>query len=139
VEFVGQYGWLPLTPENVVNEYKGMIINQHPAPLDPGNPDFGGKGMYGKAAVYARLLFVKRTNRDFWNEAIAHRVEKEYDKGKVVKALRVPIESDDTVETLYARLYPFEYETQIQTLDDFANGKSYGSRSRRALDPFGRI
>src|SRR3989344_1245413 len=34
VNFIGQYGWLVKTPENVLNEYKGMIVNQHPAPLD---------------------------------------------------------------------------------------------------------
>ena len=123
VEFIGQYGWLPLTPANVVKKYEGMIINQHPVPLDPGRPDFGGKGMHGRAAVCARLLFVKKTNRDWWNETIAHRVEEEYDKGAVVKALRVPILTDDTVESLYnERIFPSEYKTQIQTLQDFADG-----------------
>jgi len=123
VEFVGQYGWLPLTPSNVIKEYEGKIINQHPVPLDPGRPDFGGKGMWGKQAVCARLLFVKKTGRDFWNETIAHRVTKDYDMGAVVKAFRVPIFPDDTVDSLYnTRIFPMEYVTQIQTLQDFADG-----------------
>lgn len=122
VDFVGQYGWLPLTPPNVIAAYEGMIVNQHPAPLDPGRPDFGGKGMWGRRAVCARLLFVRRVQRDFWTEATAHRVTAEYDMGAVVKATKVPILSEDDVASLYARLYPVEYETQIATLRDFVNG-----------------
>ncbi len=45
VDLVGQYGWLPLTPPNVIEAYENMIVNQHPGPLDPGRPDFGGEGM----------------------------------------------------------------------------------------------
>src|SRR5260221_5797867 len=40
VEFIGQYGWLCLTPKNVIENYPGMMTNQHPGPLDPGRPDF---------------------------------------------------------------------------------------------------
>jgi phosphoribosylglycinamide formyltransferase-1 len=123
VEFIGQYGWLPKTPLNVIQAYEGMIVNQHPVPLDPGHPDFGGKGMWGRRAVCARLLFVRRVDRDFWTEAISHRVEKEFDTGAIVRAVRVPIVPDDTVETLYARLLPVEYKAQIQTVRDFAAGQ----------------
>jgi len=34
VDFIGQYGWLVKTPENVCEAFKGRIINQHPGPLD---------------------------------------------------------------------------------------------------------
>jgi len=65
VDFIGQYGWMVLTPENVIREYKNMIVNQHPGPLDMGEPDFGGKGMYGLRVHQARIEFVKKVNRDF--------------------------------------------------------------------------
>lgn len=122
VDFVGQYGWLVKTPANVVAVYHDRIVNQHPSPLDPGRPDFGGKGMYGRRAVYARMQFVKRVNRDFWTEATAHRVVMDYDRGSVVRATRVEIKPDDTVASLYERLLPMEYETQIAALRDFADG-----------------
>ena len=46
-DWIGQYGWMPKTPANVIEAFSGRMINQHPGPLDPGYPDFGGKGMYG--------------------------------------------------------------------------------------------
>jgi phosphoribosylglycinamide formyltransferase-1 len=122
VEFIGQYGWLCLTPENVIKEFEGMIVNQHPGPLDPGRPDFGGKGMFGRAVHAARLEFVKRTNRDYWTEAVSHRVTAEYDQGAVLNAVKVPIERDDSVEKLQDRVLRFEYDVQIKTLQDFADG-----------------
>jgi len=121
-EFIGQYGWLCLTPENVVKEFEGMIVNQHPGPLDPGRPDFGGKGMFGRAVHAARLEFVTKTNRAFWTEATAHRVTAEYDQGAVLNIVKVPINKGDDAEKLQARVLPFEYEAQIKTLQDFADG-----------------
>ena len=35
VDLIGQYGWLPLTPANVVEAYQGSMINQRPGPLRP--------------------------------------------------------------------------------------------------------
>jgi len=122
IDFIGQYGWLVKTPENVIEAYKDMIINQHPGPLDTGRPDFGGTGMYGMRVHQARLEFVRRTNREFWTEATAHRVTVNFDEGKIVKRKQVPIFENDTSETLQARVLPVEHEVQIETLRDFANG-----------------
>ena len=122
VEFVGQYGWLCLTPGNVIEEYKNKITNQHPGPLDPGRPDFGGHGMYGRRVHATRLEFVKKTNHDFWTEATVHRVTAEYDKGKILNIIRVPIQENDDVDSLQERVLQKEYEAQIQTLQDFADG-----------------
>lgn len=122
VEFVGQYGWLAKTPQIVCEVYKGMITNQHPGPLDPeGNGDFGGVGMYGMRVHEARFQFVRKTNRDFWTEATAHRVTTNFDEGNIVKCKRVEIMPNDTAESLQARVLPVEHEVQIETLQDFAN------------------
>ncbi|MBM3257046.1 MAG: phosphoribosylglycinamide formyltransferase [Candidatus Liptonbacteria bacterium] len=120
VDFVGQYGWLVKTPENVIKAFEGRIVNQHPGPLDPGRLDFGGQGMYGKRVSAARLFFVRAVNRDFWTEATAHRVAAEYDKGAVVGVQRVPILPEDTPEGLQGRVLPAEYEVQIETVASFA-------------------
>ncbi len=121
IDFIGQYGWLVKTPENVIDAYKDMIVNQHPAPLDPGRPDFGGPGMYGLRDHEARLQFVRKVNRDFWTEAVAHRVTSDFDKGAIVKRKQIPILQNDTAETLQARVLPIEHEIQIETIRDFAN------------------
>ena len=121
VEFIGQYGCMKKTPENVVRAYEGMIVNQHNGPLDTGRPDFGGTGMYGLRVHQARLEFVRRVNRDFWTEATTHRATINYDEGVVLKRIRVPILPNDTVETLYARTLPIEHQVQIEALQDFVN------------------
>jgi len=122
VDFIGQYGWLAKTPANVIEAFRGMMVNQHPGPLDPGRPDFGGKGMFGRRVHCTRLLFVRAVNRDFWTEATAQRVAANYDEGAVLKRAQVPILPDDNVVSLQARVLPVEYDVQIGTLRDFANG-----------------
>lgn len=122
VDFIGQYGWLAKTPENVCATYKDMIVNQHPGPLDPGGiGDFGGAGMYGMRVHEARLEFVRATNREFWTEATCHRVTSNFDEGEILKCKRVEILPNDTAETLQARVLPVEYEVQIAVLQSFAN------------------
>lgn len=123
VTLVGQYGWLIKTPKNVIQAYQGSILNQHPGPLDPGRPDFGGKGMYGRRVNASRMYFVRKTNHDFWTEATAQRAAEDFDAGKVLRRKQVEILPDDTLETLQARLLPVEHEIQIQALEDFMHGR----------------
>lgn len=124
VDLVGHYGWLVKSPANLIAEYKDMIINQHPGPLDPGrDADFGGKGMYGMRVHYTRLKFVQATDRDWWTEVTTHRVAEEYDKGAILDRIQVPIRKDDTAETLADRALLEEHRLQVKVLDDFANGK----------------
>lgn len=135
VDFIGQYGWLVMTPENVCNEYKGQIVNQHPGPLDPGgNGDFGGAGMYGIRVHEARLQFVRKVNRDFWTEATAHFVTPIFDEGAIIKRKQVSILPEDTAETLQARVLPVEYEVQIETLRVLSEG-GLSSRGTREVSP----
>jgi len=121
VDFIGQYGWLVMTPDNVINAFKDKIVNQHPGPLDTGRPDFGGKGMYGIRVHQSRLSFVKKVNRDYWTEATAHRVTNKFDEGAILKREQIPILLDDTAETLQIRVLPVEHKVQIETLKDFIN------------------
>lgn len=123
VDFIGQYGWLCLTPANVIEDFKGRMTNQHPGPLDPGRPDFGGRGMFGRRVIAARLLFAKKTTGNMWTEATAQRVDAEFDRGAVVYKKRLDILSLDSVETLAGRLLPLEHEVQIETLAMFERGK----------------
>ena len=118
VNFLGQYGWLVKTPENVITAFPGMMTNQHPGPLDPGRPDFGGHGMYGMRVHCARLLFVRRTGRDMMTEATCQRVAASYDQGAVLKRRSIAVLPDDTPESLAERLLPVEHEVQIETLAD---------------------
>lgn len=123
VDFIGQYGWLPKTPLNVIDAYDGRMTNQHPGPLDPGRPDFGGPGMYGRRVHCARLYFVRRIGRDFFTEATAQRVAPEFDRGVLLGYTRIPIEEGDDVMTLQQRVLPQEHLLQIETLLAFSEGR----------------
>lgn len=123
VDFIGQYGWMVKTPSNVIEAYAGMMVNQHPGPLDPGRPDFGGEGMFGRRVHCARLYFVRTVKRDFWTEATAQRVAVEYDKGALLKTRAIPILEDDDTMSLQEQVLPQEHALQIEVLDDFANGR----------------
>ncbi len=122
VDIIGQYGWMIKTPENVINVYEGRIINQHPGPLDTGRPDFGGAGMFGLRVHQARLEFIKKADSEFWTEATAHLVTKEFDQGVIIKRRQVPTLKYDTAETLSRRVLPVEHEVQIEALKDLSSG-----------------
>lgn len=129
VSVVTQNGWLPLTPEQVIDGYSETIFNQHPGPL----PDFGGKGMYGRRVHAARLLFARETKREYWTEAVAQRVHKDFDKGVVVKSARVDILPEDTVDSLQQRVLPIEHQVQIDLLKDVARGNIKEQTARATL------
>lgn len=59
VDLISQCGWIPKTPAEVIASFDGHMINQHPGPVDPGRPDFGGKGMFGRRVHCARLYFLR--------------------------------------------------------------------------------
>ena len=115
IEFISQNGWELLTPSNMVKAYEGKITNNHPAPLDPGHPDFGGKGMKGLAVHKAVLNFVRAVNRPFKTEIDIHLITEEFDKGELVAIREVEVESDDTPETLQERVK----EVEKQLMKDF--------------------
>ena len=130
VNFIGQYGWMVLTPENVINTYINMIVNQHPGPLDPGRTGFGGKGWYGRRVHCARIYFVREVQRDFWTEAISQRVDPEYDKGALLYKKVVPIDNinatvslEELTTQLQQKVLPEEHKVQIETLRKAALGE----------------
>ena len=115
IEFISQNGWELLTPANVVKAFEGKITNNHPAPLDPGYPDFGGKGMKGLAVHQAVLNFSKLVNRPFNTEIDIHLITEEFDKGELVAMREVEIKDSDTAESLQMRLK----EVEKQLMRDF--------------------
>lgn len=110
VDFVSQNGWSVLTPANVVEEYKDRIVNSHPAPLDPGYPDFGGQGMHGLAVHQAVLNFARLIKRPFKTEVTLHKAVEEYDKGALLAYSAVEILGGDSAESLQERVKEVEKE-----------------------------
>ena len=106
--FISLNGFSILIPEHVIKVYKDRITNSHPAPLDPGFPDFGGQGMHGLAVHEAVIRFSKMVKRPFHTQVTIHKVTEEYDKGEVLVYSKVKVESDDTAESLQDRVKEVE-------------------------------
>lgn len=113
VNFISQNGWSILTPANVITAYEDHIVNSHPAPLDPGHPDFGGKGMHGLAVHAAVLNFAKAVGRPFKTEVTLHKVTEKYDEGKLLAYTQVEIKPDDSPENLQERVKEAEKEQLV--------------------------
>jgi len=141
VDLVSQNGWLPKTPDSIVEEYEGRIINQHPGPLDPGRVDFGGWRMYGARVTCARLAHQWITGEENpWTESTIHHVVDEYDQGDLIRVLRMEMTSHFRLETInelgqnpqylvettrrvQTQLLPLEHENVIAVLHSFTEGQ----------------
>jgi phosphoribosylglycinamide formyltransferase 1 len=122
VTHISQNGWMVPTPVNVIEAFEGRIFNQHPGPLDPGNPDFGGDGMYGARVHGTVLRFARETGHLSQTEATIHRVEEKYDEGPLMMTEAIDILEGDTAATLADRLLPVEHALQIKFWKQMSEG-----------------
>ena len=107
-------GYLTILPPEVIKTYSRKIVNIHPALL----PMFGGKGFYGIRVHQAVLASgVKYTG------ASAHIVDYGVDTGAVLVRSVVPVNDDDTAETLQKRVLEVEYKTLVQAVKALAENK----------------
>jgi phosphoribosylglycinamide formyltransferase-1 len=100
VELLVLAGYVKLVPAEVVERYRGRILNVHPALL----PAFGGRGMYGRRVHEAVLASGARESG-----ATVHLVDEVYDRGAILGRARVPVLPDDDPETLAARVLEVEH------------------------------
>lgn len=117
-DYISQNGWEMITPSNVCHKYAGRITNNHPAPLDPGYPDFGGKGMKGLAVHQAVLNFAHKIQRPFNTEICTHLVNEELDKGELLGYVQVEILEGDTAQVLQDRIKEVEERFNIDFWGD---------------------
>ncbi|MCL2285403.1 MAG: phosphoribosylglycinamide formyltransferase [Firmicutes bacterium] len=100
-------GYMKKVGQTILHTYRNRIYNIHPALL----PKYGGKGMFGinvhKAVIDA--------GEDETGITI-HRVDPEYDTGEIIAQCTVPVEKDDTPETLAARVLAREHTFLVETL-----------------------
>ena len=94
-------GFLWLVPKNIVETWKGKIINIHPALL----PKYGGKGMYGMNVHRA----VKQNNETETGITI-HYVDEAFDNGKIIFQEKCAVDPSDTPETIAEKVHKLEYQ-----------------------------
>jgi len=107
-------GYMKRIHPRVISAYRNRILNIHPALL----PKFGGKGMYGHHVHEA----VIRAGEKF-SGATVHIVDEVYDHGPILLQRRIPVQPEDTPETLAARVLRVEHELYPEALRLIAEGK----------------
>jgi phosphoribosylglycinamide formyltransferase-1 len=114
IDLICLAGYMRVLGQQIIDAYRDRIMNVHPALI----PSFCGKGMYGHhvhEAVIARG--VKYTG------VTVHLVDEEYDTGPIVAQTVVPVEQDDTPDTLAARVLAAEHATYTDAIALFAQGR----------------
>jgi phosphoribosylglycinamide formyltransferase-1 len=94
-------GFLWKIPETLVKAYPGRIINIHPALL----PKYGGKGMYGRFVHEAVIAA-----GDKESGITIHYVDEQYDHGKPIHQFTIPVNPNETPETLAEKIHKLEHE-----------------------------
>ena len=103
-----------LSPFETRGRYDGRTLNLHPALI----PAFCGKGFYGHRVHEAVLAAGVRVTG-----ATVHFVDAEYDQGPIVLQESVPVQGDDTPETLAARVQALERRLVPEAVRLFAAGR----------------
>jgi formyltetrahydrofolate-dependent phosphoribosylglycinamide formyltransferase len=103
-----------LSPFETRGKFDGRTMNVHPALI----PAFCGKGFYGHRVHEAVLeAGVKLTG------ATVHFVDPEYDHGPIILQEAVPVQDDDTPDTLAARVQASERRLVPEAVRLFAEGR----------------
>ncbi len=105
-DYFHQLGWMPKTPPEVLDRYKGL--NQHLGP--------GGKWMYGVRRVYAHIRSCQMMGERRPIPIFCQRVESQYDEGDVIFLQYEEILPGETAEEAAERLLPIEHQVQIEAL-----------------------
>lgn len=107
VNFIILAGYMKRIHPRVVNAYRNRILNIHPALL----PKFGGKGMYGHHVHEAVIHAGEKVTG-----ATVHFVDEVYDHGAIVLQRSIPVEREDTAETLAAKVLKIEHQLYPEAL-----------------------
>ena len=114
VDLVCLAGFLRILSPEFVAAFAGRLMNIHPSLL----PAFGGKGMYGDRVHDAVLKSGARITG-----CTVHFVTDVPDGGPIIAQAAVPVEDDDTIATLAARVRREELRLYPDAVRLFAEGR----------------
>jgi len=112
-------GFLWLVPGDVIESFRGRIINIHPALL----PLYGGKGMYGDR-VHRAVLDAGCNESGI----TVHYVNEHYDSGDIIFQAKCPVLPGDDVNSLAARVHELEYEHYPRVIDNLVDKMDHSIR-----------
>jgi phosphoribosylglycinamide formyltransferase-1 len=114
VDLVILSGYLRKLGGQTLAAFSGRILNIHPALL----PRHGGQGMYGRRVHEAVLAAGERVTG-----ASVHLVDQEYDHGPVLASVKVPVEANDTAQSLEAKVMALEPSLFVDTIKRIVSGE----------------
>jgi phosphoribosylglycinamide formyltransferase-1 len=109
IDLIVMAGFMRMLSPGLVGEYKGRIINIHPAIL----PSFKGSHGIKDTFEYGVKL----------GGVTVHFVDEEMDHGPIILQQAVKIEEDDTVESFEAKVHKVEHRLYSQAINLFLEGK----------------
>lgn len=112
-------GFLWLVPEDVIDAFRGRIINIHPALL----PGFGGRGMYGDR-VHRAVLDAGCSESGI----TIHYVNEHYDSGDIIFQAKCPVLPGDDVNSLASRVHELEYVHYPRVIENLVEGTNQAIR-----------
>ena len=101
IDYIVLAGFLWLVPLYLILPFENKIVNIHPALL----PKYGGKGMYG-SRVHKAVIEAGESESGI----TIHYVNPEYDEGDIIFQAKCNIDSDESPDSLAAKIHELEYE-----------------------------
>ena len=114
VEYIVLAGWLLVVPASFIVEFENAIINIHPSLI----PAFCGMGYYGLRVHKAAIEYGVKLSG-----ATVHFVSADVDGGAIIMQRAVPVEANDTPETLQARILKEEHKMLPECVKLLCEGK----------------
>jgi len=114
IELVVLAGFLSILGRELVESYGERIINIHPSLI----PAFCGKGFYGEKVHKAALEYGVKVSG-----ATVHFVDEGTDSGPIILQESVPVYTEDTVESLAARVLKVEHRLLLAAVGLFCEGR----------------
>jgi formyltetrahydrofolate-dependent phosphoribosylglycinamide formyltransferase len=105
-------GFLWKVPPELIRNFRGRIVNIHPALL----PKYGGKGMYGNH-VHAAVIAAG----DRQSGITIHYVDEHYDHGETIFQAYCDVPENDTADTLAQRIHRLEHEHYPRVIEKLAD------------------
>lgn len=108
-------GFMRILTPNFISKWDGRILNTHPSLL----PKHGGPGMFGEHVHRAVLQ-----SGDTISGCTIHYVIPDVDKGRILVQKSVPVDADDTPDTLAQKVLEQEHRAYPEAIEKIALEKS---------------
>lgn len=109
VELVLLLGYMKKIGPAMLLQFPDQVLNIHPSLL----PKYGGNGMYDKL-IHQAVVKAGEVETGI----TIHVVDEDYDSGRIINQIKIPVEPEDTPEILRQRVRKLESSFLIETLQE---------------------